>query len=83
MTELLRISNNQGDVSTHVVFLHGLSGHIKRTWTNTVSPSPILWPTWLAEDIDSIELWLVGFDPVPEGKGFIVLNTDGSTQRTP
>ena len=61
MTELRHIGECEGDVFTHVVFLHGLSGHIEKTWTNAVSPSPILWPKWLGEDIDGIELWLVGY----------------------
>ena len=44
-----------------MVFVHGLSGHIEKTWTSKVSSSAVLWPTWLAEDIPEIGIWLVGY----------------------
>lgn len=46
---------------THVVFVHGLSGHLEMTWTTKASNPPVLWPKWLAEDIPGVGLWLVGY----------------------
>ena len=43
------------------MFVHGLSGHIERTWTSKASGSSEIWPLWLEEDVPNIELWLVGF----------------------
>ncbi|MCW8128184.1 esterase/lipase family protein [Microbulbifer halophilus] len=45
----------------HVVFVHGLSGHLEKTWTVKGTNSPELWPKWLAEDISGIGLWLVDY----------------------
>ena len=44
-----------------MVFIHGLSGHIERTWTSNASNSPVIWPKWLAEDVPGIGLWFVGY----------------------
>ncbi len=44
-----------------MVFIHGLSGHIERTWTSNASNTPVFWPDWLAEDVPGIGLWLVGY----------------------
>ena len=46
---------------THVLFVHGLSGHIDGTWKSNISNSRVLWPFWLEEDIPGIALWLVGY----------------------
>ena len=61
MTNLRAISRKYARIETHVVFVHGLSGHIERTWTSTSPGSPETWPLWLEEDIPNIGLWLVGF----------------------
>ena len=61
MTKLRHISASHTDVSTHVIFVHGLSGDIEKTWTNRRSHSPCFWPAWLGEDVDGIGLWLVGY----------------------
>ena len=44
-----------------MLFVHGLSGHIEKTWTSNASVSPVIWPKWLAEDVPGIGLWLVGY----------------------
>ena len=44
-----------------MVFVHGLSGHIDKTWTSKVSSSAVLWPTWLAEDVPGTGIWLLGY----------------------
>jgi hypothetical protein len=61
LAELHAISSQYDDVDTHVVFVHGLSGDVRRTWTSNVSKSEVLWPTWLAEDVPRLGVWLVGY----------------------
>ena len=43
------------------MFVHGLSGHIERTWTSTASGASEIWPLWLEDDVPNVGLWLVGF----------------------
>lgn len=45
----------------HVIFVHGLSGHIEKTWAALNSDPVELWPKWLSEDIEGLGLWLVGY----------------------
>lgn len=52
-------------METHVIFVHGLSGDIRLTWTSHASTLPVLWPKWLSEDIAGIGVWLVGY-PAPK-----------------
>ena len=61
MTSLRAISTTYDRVGLHVVFVHGLSGDVERTWRSSAHPSSPLWPLWLEEDIPNIGLWLVGF----------------------
>lgn len=61
MTELRAISENFDRANTHVIFVHGLSGEISKTWTNKSSSSEVFWPSWLEEDIPGVASWLVGY----------------------
>ncbi len=61
MSILRTISTKATNVETHVLFIHGLSGHIERTWTTTTDNSTELWPLRLEDDIPDIDLWLVGY----------------------
>ncbi len=44
------------------MFVHGLSGHIEKTWTSQTGDSTVFWPSWLEDDVPGIGIWLVGFD---------------------
>ena len=61
MTDLRAISSKDDRIEAHVLFVHGLAGHIEATWTTESSSSQALWPHWLEQDIPSIKIWLVGF----------------------
>ena len=61
LAQLRPISQNVDKADTHIVFVHGLSGHIEKTWTSNASHSPVLWPTWLSEDIPGTGIWLLGY----------------------
>lgn len=60
MAELHLMSKSDGDIKTHVVFIHGLGGHYENTWISS-TPDKDFWPSWLSEDIDNIAIWSVGY----------------------
>ncbi|OCH28947.1 hypothetical protein A6E12_08705 [Aliivibrio fischeri] len=60
MAELHLMSKSDGDIKTHVVFIHGLGGHYGNTWISS-TPEKDFWPNWLSEDIDNIAIWSVGY----------------------
>ncbi|MFO1102433.1 MAG: tetratricopeptide repeat protein [Methylocystis sp.] len=64
MAELFPLSEPQGEVKRHVIFVHGLDGDPRKTWTSPASPQPDnrLWPTWLAADIDGLAVWSLGYE---------------------
>src|SRR5260370_41842979 len=63
------LSNSRGALKAHVIFLHGLGGHPYRTWQATRDEKS-LWPRWLAEDIDGLAVWSVGYEaPISRWKG--------------
>ena len=41
-----------------VVFIHGLTGHPEKTWTNN---SGDFWPCWLAEDSSGVSVYTAGY----------------------
>ncbi|MBS0240361.1 MAG: HNH endonuclease [Proteobacteria bacterium] len=43
-----------------MLFVHGLSGHITKTWTST-GEIPSIWPKWLSLDLPGIGVWSVGY----------------------
>ena len=56
------MSTNYDRVETHVVFVHGLSGHIEKTWKSKIGGSTVFWPSWLEDDVTGLGIWLVGFN---------------------
>ncbi len=42
-----------------VVFLHGITGHYKKTWTNIDEE---FWPSWLIEEFPNINVYAAGYD---------------------
>ena len=42
-----------------VVFVHGLSGDRRATWT---AQDGAFWPQWLADAFDDINVYLAGYD---------------------
>jgi pimeloyl-ACP methyl ester carboxylesterase len=61
MADLHCLSNSTRALKANVVFLHGLGGHPFRTWQATRDEG-MLWPRWLAEDIDGVAIWSVGYE---------------------
>src|SRR5882724_2067117 len=61
VADLHCLSDTRGQLETNVIFVHGLGGHPYRTWQATLDEST-LWPRWLAEDIDGLAIWSVGYE---------------------
>lgn len=50
----------------HVIFVHGLGGHIRETWMHNRSDPSSLWPRWVGEDCDCA-VWILGYDAAMSG----------------
>lgn len=61
MADLFLISDVQGEAAQHVILFHGLGGHPYDTWRLLNKPK-ICWPQWLAEDIQGLAVWTVGYE---------------------
>jgi pimeloyl-ACP methyl ester carboxylesterase len=69
MSRLIELAHAQGSQQEAVVFVHGLGGDPLGTWTSGTD-APAIWPKWLAEDIEGLAVWLVGYEaPVSRWSG--------------
>ena len=76
MAELIDVTELQGEVAQHVIFVHGLGGHCHDTW-QAEDDQDMFWPYWLAEDIKELSIWTVCYDdPVSHWRGSAMHLTD-------
>ena len=61
MAELILISDTNKEVTSHVIFIHGLGGDAHKTWQCSAD-ADVCWLKWLAEDIAGLSVWTVGYD---------------------
>jgi pimeloyl-ACP methyl ester carboxylesterase len=61
LAELIDIPGTHGEVTSHVIFFHGLGGHPYDTWRSLIEPK-VCWLQWLAEDIEGLAVWTIGYD---------------------
>jgi len=52
-----------GSGSFDVIFIHGLSGDPKGTWTCAAAPDPAdaYWPQWIAQDLKTANVYALGY----------------------
>jgi hypothetical protein len=61
LAKLIVISEGIGEIHSHVIFIHGLGGSPTKTWQSSIDPD-IVWPQWLAEDIEGLAVRSVGYE---------------------
>ena len=64
MSNLIKLAGWSGKPRANVVFVHGLDGHPYNTWRrgkSEVSADSTFWPLWLAEDIEGINVFTLGY----------------------
>lgn len=59
MSELIPIYN-PADSIADVVFVHGLGGDSRGTWS--LNDGECFWPEWIGRDIDYLSVWAVNYD---------------------
>ncbi len=79
MADLFAISDIKGEISSHIIFVHGLGGDLYDTW-RSVLDSQVYWPKWLAEDVEGLAVWTVGYEAaVSRWRGSAMHLTDRAT----
>lgn len=79
MSELIAIAGVDDEVSSHVIFFHGLGGRPHNTWQSSTEPN-VCWLRWLAEDIEGLAVWTVGYyAAVSRWRGSAMHLTDRAT----
>ncbi len=62
MVEIKRpLKKSLDQVDTHVIFIHGLSGDIEKTWVSGTGSESEFWPYWLDEELSNVAVWSVGY----------------------
>ncbi|MFZ3328069.1 MAG: alpha/beta fold hydrolase [Methylocella sp.] len=70
MADLFLIAEARGPKSANVVFFHGLGGDAKSTWQARLDDDASFWPAWLAQDIEGLSVYAVGYEaPVSDWHG--------------
>ncbi|MGH6842577.1 MAG: esterase/lipase family protein, partial [Methylocella sp.] len=70
MADLFPIAEARGPKSANVVFFHGLGGGAHATWQADKDDEASFWPAWLAEDIEGLSVYSVGYEaPVSNWRG--------------
>ncbi|GID90843.1 esterase/lipase family protein [Amorphoplanes digitatis] len=64
MAEVFEI-NHPAEGKLDVVFLHGLDGDARGSWT--AGGPDMFWPRWLADDLETAAVWSVGYDARSSG----------------
>src|SRR5258708_40179096 len=55
----LHIIHSPESPTADLIFIHGLNGHFRRTWTNG---SKIFWLEWLGEHLPDVRVWTYGYN---------------------
>ena len=70
MAELFKIAEARGEKRANAIFFHGLDGDARTTWQADKQDKATFWPAWLAEDIEGLSVYSVGYEaPVSNWQG--------------
>jgi pimeloyl-ACP methyl ester carboxylesterase len=61
VAEIIQLAPERGSRTANVIFVHGLTGNSLETWTSP-SPENAVWPKWLAEDLEGVAVYSIGYD---------------------
>lgn len=64
MSDLVKVADWTERPWGTVIFVHGLGGHIYETWRRA-SNDNTFWPLWLAEDVEGIAVYALGYQAPP------------------
>ncbi|MGH6936914.1 MAG: ABC-three component system protein, partial [Methylocella sp.] len=62
MAELFEIAAARGEKRANAIFFHGLGGGAHITWQADKKDKATFWPTWLAEDVEGLSVYCVGYE---------------------
>jgi tetratricopeptide (TPR) repeat protein len=80
MAQLFKIADARGEMRANAVFFHGLGGDAYTTWQADKEDKATLWPAWLAQDIEGLSVYTVGYEaPVSRWRGSAMHLTDRAT----
>jgi tetratricopeptide (TPR) repeat protein len=61
MSGIVRIASWKGEPRASVVFVHGLGGHVYRTWRRGADDATF-WPLWLAQDVEGLAVYSLAYE---------------------
>ena len=67
MADLFPIAKARGPKTAAVIFFHGLGGDAHGTWSADPKDKASLWPAWLAQDIEGLSVYSVGYEASVSG----------------
>jgi pimeloyl-ACP methyl ester carboxylesterase len=78
VAELSNFYKPSSDPEKHIIFVHGLDGHVENTWKQADNDS-IVWPVWLGEDLEHTSIWSVSYDAKKFGNDSMHLKQRGGS----
>jgi predicted esterase len=67
MADLFPIAEARGPKTANIIFFHGLGGDAYGTWSADPKDKASLWPAWLAQDIEGLSVYSVGYEASVSG----------------
>jgi hypothetical protein len=67
MADLFLIAEARGPKSANVVFFQGLGGDAHGTWSADPKDKASFWPAWLAQDVEGLSVYSVGYEASVSG----------------
>jgi hypothetical protein len=55
------VAGDRSTATMDVVFVHGLKDDARHTWQHDAANPETFWPVWLAQDVQEIAVWTLGY----------------------